>query len=712
MLKSITLEVSLKPFKKTDKEYIKKVCHDLLMQWRPLLVGREEISVMLWASDGSEILDYNKDLSQEFEWAYFMGTANMPLATEQDEDDCITMHKKARTYTENPVKMTYGILKNIVKTFKQEGKKMFPNAKILIGETFDIGPEFAKSDFKYVRHREICPGGHIQGFGFVDSTLTLNADARSYATYPNGIPQGTPFATFFARQTKAFFKDMGFDYLWLSNGLGFSSNPWDSTGKIFDGENFHADKIDGTAKKVFEFWQLFTKECPEIPLHTRGTNNTAGIDYASDGVPLYDIYKGGFNILPPPNSPWAAINGNYGLELVGHMSRNCLLPSKEFLFRYYLHDPWWLNSPWYDRYNGYPTDIYLPMAISRITEKGKVQTAEKFNILSVDNSYGNMPDQCVYEPLPHILKAEKDAPDSIPFAVWLYPLKEYTTARGEDMLSEQYYGDKFIVDAVNKGLPLSCVVATDIFENLNLSIFDERIIVAPATLKEKVLDKLNKFAVNGGKILFYGSDRALKNLSINGKNVVRCDVSSNAEDMRKLFSDFGYKVEYTYNYTPEKLPIINISPCNNGMFFNAFNPDTTVTTKLKFPIGAPIFIGGETELENGYSIHHFSRCEHRECRIFIQQESGRISCFERTGLSTKFRRRFAVDGLKNATVYYFPESYCNEYLPCATGEDNFIQPVYDKEWEPYYHPVFGKGFKGTNKNGMISFIMVNKKFMK
>jgi hypothetical protein len=194
--------------------------------------------------------------------------------------------------------------------------------------------------------------------------------------------------------------------------------------------------------------------------------------------------------------------------------------------------------------------------------------------------------------------------------------------------------------------------------------------------------------------------------------VLTCDISQDAVKMRELLNNFGYSIEYSYNYTPEKLPIINLSPNDNGLFFNIYNPDTTITTKLKFPIGAPILLGGETELENGYSVYHFSRCVHSECRIFIEQESGHISAFERTGLSTKYRRRFAVNGLKNATVYYFPEQYCCEYLPCATGEDNFIRPEYDNDWVPYYHTVFGKGFKGTNKNGMISFIMVAKKFLK
>lgn len=61
MFKRITLEVSLKPFKKTDDKYIDSVIRKMFVQWMPLLKEREEISVMMWTSDGSEILEYNAD---------------------------------------------------------------------------------------------------------------------------------------------------------------------------------------------------------------------------------------------------------------------------------------------------------------------------------------------------------------------------------------------------------------------------------------------------------------------------------------------------------------------------------------------------------------------------------------------------------------------------------------------------------------------------
>ena len=37
--------------------------------------------------------------------------------------------------------------------------------------------------------------------------------------------------------------------------------------------------------------------------------------------PLRDIYRGGFHMIAPPNSPWAALDGDFGLEIVGNLSR-------------------------------------------------------------------------------------------------------------------------------------------------------------------------------------------------------------------------------------------------------------------------------------------------------------------------------------------------------------------------------------------------------
>ena len=106
-----------------------------------------------------------------------------------------------------------------------------------------------------------------------------------------------------------------------------------------DGERFYSERLGQVRRQVFRFWELFRNECPNYPVETRGTNFSLGIDYATDAVPLYDLYNAGLNLLPPPNSPWAALDGNFGLELMGHMTRIAELPEDSFMFRYYIHDP-------------------------------------------------------------------------------------------------------------------------------------------------------------------------------------------------------------------------------------------------------------------------------------------------------------------------------------------------------------------------------------
>lgn len=668
MFHTVNLEMSLKPFKRTDDGYIREVCRKVFEQWRPLLKNRETISVMLWTADGSEILDYSGNMHDAFEWCCYIGTANRELIGKDDNPDC-SLHVKKRYYTENPPVMTYGILKKIVSTLKEEGAMAFPNAVIRVGETFDIGPEFAKSDFKYKRHPEISSGTKLDAFGFVDATALLHADSRRYAAYPDGIPQDTPFGTFLGKQADIFLKDMGFDYLWLSNGLGFSAEPWDITGKVFDGKNFHPEKLADTRKNVFDFWRLFRKECMDFPLETRGTNNSVGIDYATDGVPLYDIYNAGFRITPPPNSPWAALNDNFGLEIMGHMTRICELPCDSFMFRYYIHDPWWLNSPWYDRYNGNAHDIYLPMAVSRIDSGGKVQSAETLNILSIDNSYGDMPDNCVNEPLPHLLKAEKDIADDIAPLVWVYPMREFTTSHTEEALYEMYFGDQYISEAINNGFPLNCVVSTDNFLKTPLLIYSKSILISPIPQTKEVADKLRAFEKSGGAVIYYGSVKAAERAEIEGNFI---DFQSAPSAIREKLADFGYSVKFACKREGQKPNTLTVSRVENALNISVYSPNITTDTLLKFPLGAPILTGTDTEIRDGHAVYRFGISEHKECRVFVKQESGVVSLKERPPVSCNYHRKLELGGLENATVYIMPEGDRAVFLSDIISDDSSV----------------------------------------
>lgn len=696
MFDTVNLEMSLKPFKQTSPEYIQTVCNDLFRQWRPMLKNRKVISVMLWVGDGSEILDYAGDLNDTFEWAYWLGTANLPLLDDSMGKDT-SLHSRKQYYMNNPPSMTYSILRTIVHALHETGQRLYPDAKIRVGATFDIGPEFSISDFKYRRHPEISTGDNLDSFGFVDATALLNKDDRKYAAYPDGIPDKTPFATFLGRQSCIFLRDMGFDYLWLSNGLGFSADPWKTTGKVFDGQTFHIERLEETRSKVFAFWKLFREACPDYPLEVRGTNNSVGIDYATDGVPLYEIYNSDFDITPPPNSPWAAINDDFGLEMMGHMTRICNLPGDQFPFRYYIHDPWWVNSPWYDRYNGCAHDIYLPMAISRINESGQVCSAQTLNILSIDNSFGDLPDNCVNEPLPHLLKAEKDIADSPAPLVWVYPMREYTTAADEQTLREMYDGDNYIRHAINHGFPLNCVVSTDIFLKTPLSVYKASILISPIPESHEIAEKLIQFQLQGGKVIYYGSSARQTELPAYAAFI---DTQGSPDLIREELENYGYSIRFDCKPTTKKPAAIAIARADNAHLFSVYNPNHTTDTLLRFPLGAPILTGTDTELRNGHAVYRFSTCEHHECRVFVSQDSGVVSLKEKAPASGAYHRKIGLSGLVNATVCVFPEKHPEQilavsYMPADT--DN--TPVYDNRWVRIEDEKYGVYYRAENITG-------------
>lgn len=704
MFKNVTLEISLKPFKKTTDEYIKAVCEKAFEQWRSLINGRETISIMMWSSDGSELLDYSGDDSKTFEWCKYVGTANKPDLENLPKET--SPHLRRQLYMNDPPEMSYAILKKIVKTFKLSGKKLFPESNIRVGTTFDIGPEFAVSDFKYSRHPEICKGSGCDRLGFVDATALLNGDNYHYAAYPNGIPDKTPMGTFLGAQADIFMKDMGFDYIWLSNGMGFCYEPWSDKGKIYDGEHFHVENLDETQRKIFLFWKLFRDACPNYPIETRGTNYSVGIDYASDGVPLYDIYKGNFNITPPPNSPWAAINDDIGIEMLGQLTRNCELPGNDYMFRYYIHDIWWMNSPWYDRYECQPYDIYLPMALSVINGHGKVQSPTLLNLLSIDNAKGELPSLCANEVIPHLLKAEKDIPDEPAPIILVYPFREFTKARDENTIKEMYFGDTFIKNAINSGFPLSTAISTDNFVKLSTEMYKKSVLLVPAFGDEDFLKKLSSYVAEGGKTIIYGSNAMLDGLNIKAEKV---SIENGCDKLFDALEKFGYYIKFN-GQSGSPLPAITLHRSDNALIFSVYNRDTTIESSFLFPLGAPIINGYDTTISNGRSHYAFDRFARGECRVFVKQENGKIRAKEESPVNMKYRRRIRITGLENADVALFGEEYCKrDCIVTKENADNTPIPesgfkvVEDSENGTY---LFGSGISGT-----ISICMPNKEDM-
>lgn len=507
----IGLEMSLKPFKDLSDAYITKRLEEIFTQWAQLLKHTDEIAVLLWIGDGSEILDYTGDFNQPMEWGKYIGSANPKKNKGKSEDfyDPEEIHHKHHLYCENPPTFRYADIKRIVSLIKIVGTRI-TGKPVIVGETFDPGPEFAVSTFKYERHREICLST-MADFPFVGCYATLHADIKPYAGFPKGIEEGTPFGTFFGRQSQHFLSDLGFDYIWFSNGFGFGIEPWNASGAVFDGQVFDNTRATEVAHLCLKFWQDFRTECA-YPIKTRGTNMTTGIDISTDAVPLRSIYQEVKDIEPPPNSPWVSLDGDFGLELAGWMSHIAQIPGTEYPFRFYTHDPWWDNSPWLDRYERSPHDIYMPMSVARIGKNGQPEHPSILELLTVDNSFGETPDQVPNEVIPHILYAREHLPDAPGPLVWVYPFDMYHDMLELDtvVLPKIFLGDWYIRSAINRGLPLNTVVdaniLTQLFDENAVSQFSESTLLIPVLKYEpSFFRQILSYAESGGRVLLYGS---------------------------------------------------------------------------------------------------------------------------------------------------------------------------------------------------------------
>ena len=524
--RDVQLEMSLKPFWDNTPETREAVCREIFLQWLPLCRYADSISIMLWIGDGSEILEYEGNLDAEFEWGRYLGAANRhhadPVPDTGDPGHsgytgCIQgrdperkgVHLRSYLYRNEPAKFTFRWLRDLIETLKRVGGEI-TGKQILVGETFDIGPEFAVSRFKYQWHPEICGGGGLFGGNFIRCDALLRGDDRAYAGFPKGIPDQTSFGIFLGRQTRHFFEEFGFDFLWLANGFGFGLEPWALTGAIFDGAEFQTQAAGKTAGGILKFWSDFRAESPAVHVRTRGTNLATGIDLGSDASPWREIYSGVPHIDAPVNSPWAALDGDVGLELAGWMSHIARLPGNGFRYRYYIHDPWWGNSPYLDRYQRSPFDIYLPLAVGRLQGDGSVETPSDLAFLSIDDSNGKMPVVVPTEVTAHILHAREFSPDAPAPVVWVYPWDAY-----HDLLAGPvknpglpFFGDWFVRGLITHSVPVNMVAdsveALALLKNESAPLAGS-ILLTPVVPDEFGLnEKLVAYAEAGGNVLMYG----------------------------------------------------------------------------------------------------------------------------------------------------------------------------------------------------------------
>lgn len=506
-LRNVTLELSGKAFLDDSEGTMRRVCQKMYRQWGRLIAKADMVSILLWIADGSEILEYTGDLQKGFEWGYWSGCANhLPRPASPTAAELRNTHMFPVKYRADASPRTYAWLKRLLEIIRQTGQEITGKTP-RIGATFDNGPEFAISAFKFQRHREIANGHTLYPNSFVTCNSLLHADSQPYAAYPQGIPGGTSLGEFLGAQFREFSRDIGYDYIWLSNGMGFGTETWGITGALFDKERFYPERAAQAAESMLRFWRDFTTACPGVTIETRGSNFSAGTEMSTDAAPLRELYRD-YKIAPPVNSPWAAINYNSGLEIAAWMSHVAELPDGRFPYRFYAHDPWFMNSPWLDRYGREPWDIYQPLSVCRIKDDGRVQTPDSVAILTVDDTLGNMPDAVPDETIPHLLNALECAPDAPGPLVWVYPFTEYSQlVRGDKPDPQKVFNeDMFIGEMIQAGAPVNTVISTANFQKVckkGGTLLNDKIIIVPLSAYESINEELEEMK----NVIFYGSIR-------------------------------------------------------------------------------------------------------------------------------------------------------------------------------------------------------------
>ena len=259
------------------------------------------------------------------------------------------------------------------------------------------------------------------------------------------------------------------------------------------------------------------------------------------------------------------------------------------------------------------------------------------------------------------------------------------------------------------GFPLNCVVSSDNFMCHDKEIYKKSIIISPVPQESALENKLNSLAKSKMPIIVYGTKHSLEEACLCDE-IIRCDIEEESSLMSAA-RNFGYDIFQTGKPSETTSAVFSLNRSNNAFCFSVYNRNTAEKYSLKFPLGAPVFIGTEAVIKNGYSTHHFARGEHFECRLFVKQDNGKVSVKEYVSVNSAVRRRILVQGLKNATVCFFPESYCVDRckvgLPIEHGDET---PDYFEDWK-VVEDEFGCYITAENITGDLMFHMPRKSFL-
>lgn len=815
-LKNVSLEITPKPMFKKDDEFILELFRGVFKQWYSLTKEAETVSLLWWLSDGTDILVYNRNMDEPIEWMFWQGFAHPTYDVPIEKDpkrDSITA--TPYIYRPDAITLTAADVKRIVSLIRSAGMEII-GKRIRVGLPFDPGCEFSNHPFRYRDHPELLMGEKMK---CIDCTAALHADPRPFAGFPNGVDEGTKFGRFFGRQVSIYLRDMDVDYIWLSNSFGFGRSPYATggVGQFFDGLEYHPKGNAKISADILDFWRMFREEIGDLEIECRGTDFSLGLNLVNHATPYLGMFSNEIGVAPPPNTPWPALTFNHGIALAGYMSQIAAAPGDTLPMRFYTADPWFCNSPWLDRWNRRPHDIYLTGAVSRIWNDGSVLAFNDVKFLSLDSSWGETLDVIPDEVIPHIKRAVNFRPNAPAPVLWVYPVREYHeyTFDRQERIDEVMAGDLLIQHAINCGLPLSGVINTDAFVETTSDApgrYLGSVLVTP------VPDSGSKWAAGieahikaGGKVLLYGpadhsdnkwlemigleitapihgdlrisisndpdiysqgqpalkfrhepahngggmcevarhsADSATRILAraykgdqervaslvhaapewnggklawvrgttsvtvdgVRGRNLSTDDPSEHypCENLlRHALAELGWSVVVERPSPGRESVHLMVSRTRNGFVFAGFSPLPEAVLHLKTPLGAPVFPGRDFDLTNGATHWPVWHWFHEECRVFVVQEEGRISMKPVSAKHPLYRRRWLLDGLKDATVRFFPETGCEGHTNVLLNTDQRYFILGDAHESTWIDSPHGRYLEMRGITGVVSFAWAN-----
>ena len=205
---------------------------------------------------------------------------------------------------------------------------------------------------------------------------------------------------------------------------------------------------------------------------------------------------------------------------------------------------------------------------------------------------------------------------------------------------------------------------------------------------------------NGGSVCYV---RGTNSAAYNGGHLLTPDDPSSwfsgSAFMRLSLSHFGFSLMNQKKSVDVPDPINCISRNDNAFWFSGFVPNQTVEQYFHFPQGAPIITGWETDLKNGMASYRFPKAFFEECRIFVEQNEGIISCAE-IPRRYKTQRRIQITGLSASRVrIYPPESVSKSDIQVFLNTD---YPFKEGKIEPVLgDPSLGYYFELENITGQL-----------